>query len=272
MSISAAVAIERWRSGRSLAGDDRVAIERPVALSYNGVSHTVMLASPADLEDFALGFSLTEGILSAPGQLYDCEIESQEIGIILHLRIAAERFARLQAHRRSMAGRTGCGLCGAESLQQVLRDLPPVASPFTLSHDSLQRAAATIGTHQTLQRETGASHAAAWIDAAGEILCLREDVGRHNALDKLIGALAAAGSDFGAGGFLVTSRASYEMVQKTAAIGVGLLAAVSAPTALAIAQAERWNVTLAGFVRPDSHVLYAHGGRLTEALRKEKIA
>lgn len=258
------VAIERWRAGVSETGSDKVAVETPVALAYNGVSHTVMLASPTDLEDFALGFSLTEGIIETPRQMRDIEIEMRPDGIVVQMSIAAERFVKLQDHRRSMAGRTGCGLCGADSLEQVVRDLPPVTADTHFSPEALQHAAEDLGGWQTLQRETGASHAAAWMDKTGKILCVREDVGRHNALDKLIGALAMARADFSAGGFLVTSRASYEMVQKSVAAGAGLLAAVSAPTALAIERAKHWNLTLIGFVRPGSQVTYSHGWRMNQ--------
>jgi len=259
VSTSKGVKVERWRSGATAIEDDHVAIEAPVALAYNGVSHTVMLATPSDLDDFALGFSLTEGILRSPHDLYDCEIEEREDGIVLNLTIASERFLLLQDHRRSMVGRTGCGLCGADSLSQVVRDLPAVAANFIIAPEALQRAAMDLGKHQRLQRETGASHAAAWISSGGEILMLREDVGRHNALDKLIGALAKARTDFAAGGFLVTSRASYEMVQKAVAAGGGFLAAVSAPTAMAIEQAGKWGLTLVGFLRPGSHTVYHSG-------------
>jgi len=258
------VGIERWRHGASEAGSDTVAVETPVALAYNGVSHTVMLASPTDLEDFALGFSLTEGIIATPRDLRDIEVEAREDGMVVQMTIATERFLTLQDHRRSMAGRTGCGLCGADSLDQVVRDLPPVAAGTRFGPDALQKAAADLGGWQSLQRETGATHAAAWIDRDGAIKCVREDVGRHNALDKLIGALAMARADIQAGGFLVTSRASYEMVQKSVAAGVGLLAAVSAPTALAIQRAEAWNLTLVGFLRPGSHVVYSQGWRLAQ--------
>ena len=256
------VAIERWRSAGSEAGSDKVAVETPVALAYNGVSHTVMLASPTDLDDFALGFSLTEGIIETPRQLRDIEIETREDGIIVQMTIATEQFLKLQDHRRSMAGRTGCGLCGADSLEQVVRDLPPIEADIRFSPEALQEAAADLGGWQSLQRETGATHAAAWMDQSGKILCVREDVGRHNALDKLIGALSMARADFKAGGFLVTSRASYEMVQKSVSAGAGLLAAVSAPTALAIERAKAWNLTLVGFLRPGSQVTYSHGWRL----------
>ena len=258
------VGIERWRHGASEAGSDTVAVETPVALAYNGVSHTVMLATPADLEDFALGFSLTEGIIETLRELRDIEVETREDGTIVQMTIATERFLTLQDHRRSMAGRTGCGLCGADSLDRVVRDLPPVAAETRFSAEALQQAAADLGGWQALQRETGATHAAGWMDSSGKILCVREDVGRHNALDKLIGALAMAHTDFTAGGFIVTSRASYEMVQKSVAAGAGLIAAVSAPTALAIRRAEAWNLTLVGFLRPGSHVVYSNGWRMTQ--------
>ena len=272
MSTNSEVSVERWHAGQSRSDRDRVAVETPVALSYNGISHTVMLATPADLEDFALGFSLTEGILASPHELYDCQVEEREDGIVLALSIASQRFVTLQDHRRSMTGRTGCGLCGAESLGQVVRDLPPLTADLRIAPEALQRAAQDLARHQPLQRETGATHAAAFIDSEGRILAVREDVGRHNALDKLIGALAKAKTDVAAGAMLVTSRASYEMVQKTVAAGAPLLAAVSAPTALAIAKAEDWNLTLVGFLRSGSHVAYAHGRRLTLSPHQEKTA
>jgi FdhD protein len=258
------VRIRRWKNGADEIGTDKVAVEVPVALSYNGVSHTVMLASPADLDDFALGFSLTEGIIETPRELRDLEIELSEKGVVVQMTIASERFETLKDRRRSMAGRTGCGLCGADSLDQVVRPLPPVAADRRFAPETIQRAAAEMGGWQALQRETGATHAAAWFDSAGKIHCLREDVGRHNALDKLIGALAMARADIAEGAFLVTSRASYEMVQKSVAAGIGLLAAVSAPTALAIERAEAWNLTLLGFVRPGSSVAYSRAWRLSQ--------
>jgi FdhD protein len=261
---SETVRIRRWRDGIVEAATDRVAVEVPVALSYNGVSHTVMLASPADLDDFALGFSLTEGIIETPRELRDIEIELTGKGVVVQMTIASERFETLKDRRRSMAGRTGCGLCGADSLDQVVRPLPPVSAGVRFAPEAIQRAAAEMGGWQVLQKETGATHAAAWFDEAGKIHCLREDVGRHNALDKLIGALAMARADMPAGAFLVTSRASYEMVQKSVAAGVGLLAAVSAPTALAIERAEAWNITLLGFVRPGSSVAYSQAWRLSQ--------
>lgn len=241
---------------------DTVPEEVPVALSYNGISHAVMLASPADLEDFALGFSLSEGILAAPSELYDLELEVDEKGVVVRMRIAEERFAALKGRRRALAGRTGCGLCGVESLDQVARALAPLPDGPVFPAAALQHALANLRGRQPLRDRTGGVHAAAWADADGGLLLVREDVGRHNALDKLIGALAGGGFDPRAGFALVTSRASFEMVQKAASAGIPLLAAVSAPTGYAIRLAGDVGLTLVGFVRADRHTIYAHPQRL----------
>jgi FdhD protein len=254
--------VERWQGGERAHGDDRIAEETPVALEYNGVSHAVMLASPSDLEDFAVGFSLSEGIVAARSEIYDCEHEEGADGIRVSLRIATPRFAALKERRRNLAGRTGCGLCGVDSLAGVRRSLPPVTASVAMSAETLHAAFAGLQTLQLLQRETGTTHAAAWIGADGRIACLREDVGRHNALDKLIGAQVRRGTDFGAGAVLLTSRASSEMVQKAAAVGIGLVAAVSGTTTLAVEFARDLDVTLVGFVRPGGHVVYSHAHRL----------
>ncbi|RXZ37988.1 formate dehydrogenase accessory sulfurtransferase FdhD [Oxalobacteraceae bacterium CAVE-383] len=243
---------------------DNVAEEIPVALEYNGISHAVMMASPADLEDFALGFSLSEGILRDRSELYECELVDGDEGIQVQLRIATERFMKLKEQRRNLTGRTGCGLCGAETLAQAIRHPAPVASEGRFTSAMLHAGFDAMLQRQALQQRTGATHAAAWLNADGEIVLVREDVGRHNALDKLIGALyhAGAGADLSAGAVLITSRASYEMVQKAATVGIGFVAAISAPTALAIRLAQQTDVTLVGFVRKDSHVTYANGHRL----------
>ena len=236
---------------------DTVAEEVPVAFEYNGISHTVMLATPADLEDFALGFSLSEGIVARRSDVFDIEIEEAEAGITLHLEIAGGCFANFKQRRRSLAGRTGCGLCGAESLTQVMRDLPPVAAgqafPLAALHEGMRR----LPTQQVLQQTTGAVHAACHVASDGSISHVREDIGRHNALDKTLGALANADATAG-GALLITSRASFEMVQKSAALGYGILAAVSAPTAAAIRLADKLNLTLVGFLRGSSCAIYTH--------------
>jgi formate dehydrogenase accessory protein FdhD len=239
-----------------------VAAEVPVAMVYNGVSHAVMLATPQDLEDFALGFSLSEGIVGEARQLYGVEVERSEAGIEAQISIAAERMAELKARRRTLAGRTGCGLCGAESLAHALRRPESVAPGGRASAGAVHRAMEQLAAEQVLHRETGATLAAGWADWAGRLLLAREDVGRHNALDKLIGAMARRRLDPHDGFALVTSRASYEMVQKAASAGFRLLAALSAPTGLAVSLAERSGLTLLGFVRGERHVAYAHPERL----------
>ena len=250
------------RGGRPFARQDWVAEEVPVALEFNGISHAVMLATPLDLEDFALGFALSEGILDHADELYAVDEAASEQGITLHLRIASASFARLKARRRSLAGRTGCGLCGTESLAQVVRDVAPVSVAPRCEPGAIGRALAQLPALQTLQQATGAAHAAAWCTAQGEVRWLREDVGRHNALDKLIGALSRHDVAAASGFVIVTSRASFEMVQKTASAGIGLLAAVSAPTALAIHTAQRCRLTLAGFARQQDLVIYNDPWRL----------
>jgi FdhD protein len=246
------------RGGKVFATHDWVAEEVPVALEFNGISQAVMLATPLDLEDFALGFSLSEGILAHANELYAVEEELGPQGITLHLEVASAAFVRLKDRRRTMTGRTGCGLCGVESLAQVARALPvaPVAARFT--REAIGRAMKELQSLQTLQRATGAVHAAAWCSAEGEVRCLREDVGRHNALDKLNGALVKRKVDVASGFIAVTSRASFEMVQKAAMAGVSLLAAVSAPTSYAVATAQRAGMTLVGFARGQDLVAYSH--------------
>lgn len=237
------------------AREDALALEVPVALVYNGISHAVMMASPADLEEFALGFSLSEGILAHPHECYDLEVKEEGRGLAVHLHIAGQRLAALKARRRNLAGRTGCGLCGTEALEQAIRPIPRVTAP-SLGDAAIQRALAHLAEHQALQALTGACHGAAWCDGQGRIQLVREDVGRHNALDKLIGALARRGGPTPDGFALVSSRASYEMVHKSASAGIGALVAVSAATALAVEQARAADLLLVGFARPGRHLIY----------------
>ena len=264
------VKVTRWRNGVVSQATDKVAEEVPIALIYNGVSHAVMLATPQDLEDFALGFSLSEGILQSKSELYDVEIVGQPLGIELRLEVATEAFVKLKERRRNLVGRTGCGLCGAESLEQALR-LPEIndatqpnthaACSLVVNARSIIKAFHTIQTTQILQQATGATHACAWVNAGGEVQLLREDVGRHNAMDKLIGALAKLPKK--TDGFVLTSsRASVEMVQKVAIAGFSILAAISAPTGLAVRVAETYGVTLVGFLRDNQFVIYANPQRI----------
>ena len=259
------VTAERWHDGRLDLEHDWVAEEVPVSLEYNGLSHAVMLASPSDLEDFAVGFSLTEGLVATKRDILDIDIVPAQNGISVRIQVTGRCFDGLKERRRTLAGRTGCGLCGTDSLDQVERDIATVTSIRHFDPALLALGLERVSTQQSLQGMTGAAHAAGWMRADGEVGIVREDVGRHNALDKLVGALARSGTDAGDGAMLVTSRASYEMVQKAAAAGCGLLVAVSAPTALAIRTAERLNLTLAGFARQGRHTVYSHAWRLAPA-------
>jgi len=239
-----------------------LAEEVPVALVFNGISHAVMMASPVHLEDFALGFALSEGLIDQATQLFGVEVIHQRNGIELQLDVAAQTEARLKERRRSMAGRTGCGVCGADSLNQVQLALPQ-APEVHVDVDAMHRAHAQMRALQPLKLQTGATHAAAWSNAQGQITLLREDVGRHNALDKLIGALSKASIDVQQGFICITSRASFEMVQKTVMAGAGALTAVSAPTRLAVELAEQHNLALAGLVRGETFTAYSHLSRFT---------
>ena len=262
---SARMAVARMRRGAprapawDLQAEDELAEEVPVALEYNGVSHAVMLATPGDLEEFALGFSLSEGILASPAEFYGVEIEHGAAGITARIDIAAGAFMRLKERRRVLAGRTGCGLCGVDSLAQVIRPLPYLAPTRALSGAAIRRALTQVRQEQPLNRLTGATHAALWCGRDGVPRAAFEDVGRHNALDKLIGGLHVAGADLNDGFCLITSRASVEMVQKAATVGIAAMVAISAPTALAVRTALECGMTLVAFARGDDFTAYAHG-------------
>ena len=255
--------VERWQGGRHSLQQDYIAEEVPVSLVYNGTPHVVMLATPTNLEEFALGFSITEGIIKAPQELLSVRTYNRYNGIEVHLKIPEQRFEGLADKGRNLTGRTGCGLCGASTLRQAIRQPNPVTGDLSLSANELFNALADIKQRQTLNRLTGSVHAAAWVVPGLGIFELREDVGRHNALDKLIGLLLRSGKDLAKGFVLVTSRASYELVQKTASVGITMLAAISAPTGLAIRLADEAGLTLIGFARDDQHVVYTHPQRLT---------
>ena len=236
--------------------------EEPVALQVNGIAHAVMLATPLDLEDFALGFLLTEGLIEAATDLLDVTVEPGAQGTVLQLQVTARCEARFRERRRTLAGRTGCGLCGVESLDQLEPAVAPVPQGMRIDLIALTRAMAYLAARQPLQHLTGAVHAAAWCNVQGEPQIVREDVGRHNALDKLVGAMARAHANAATGFIVVTSRASYEMVQKTATLGIRMLVAVSAPTALGVQLARDCGVTLVGFARETQQVVYSHAARL----------
>ncbi|MBC7208414.1 MAG: formate dehydrogenase accessory sulfurtransferase FdhD [Methyloversatilis sp.] len=260
---------QRLRSAVRVSGGVRtasvecVAEEVPVAMVYNGISHAVMLATPADLEDFGTGFSLAEGIVARASEIHDIDTAHHVDGIEVRMQVSNRAFEALKARRRSLAGRTGCGLCGVDSLVQVSREVKPVAARPSVDEAAIHRAFVALGEGQALHALTGSVHAAAWAHADGTLFAVREDVGRHNALDKLIGAVALAGLDTAQGFAVVTSRASYEMVLKLASVGGGLLAAISAPTGLAIDLAGRTGVTLCGFVRDGRMAIYTESRTCT---------
>jgi FdhD protein len=233
-----------------------------VGLVFNGEPYAVMMASPQDLEDFACGFALTEGVISDVAQVEGVAVEAHPEGILLRCTIPAAQAEVLTARQRGLTGRTGCGLCGVRELVNAVRAPAPVVSSLSVDEQAIVRAHREIGDWQKCNAQTGAVHAAGWADLGGGIVAVREDVGRHNALDKLIGHLARARIDVGSGFCVITSRASYEMVVKAATAGIALVAAVSAPTALAVRLARDANITLAGFVRGSRLVVYSHGERL----------
>ena len=254
--------------GNHLDRLDQLVEEVPVALVYNGISHAVMMASPVDLEDFARGFSLSEGIIENAAEIRDVEAQPHEKGIELSIDLAPERFHQLKERRRTLAGRTGCGLCGLDSLEQVARDLPRLPDGGRVTLGAIEAGLKALPAAQAWNAQAHALHAAAFCDADGNLLLVREDVGRHNALDKLIGGLLKAGIDPATGFALITSRCSVEMAQKAIVAGIRILVAVSAPTLMARRLAESNNLTLAALARRDSLLAVAHGERIDTETKK----
>ncbi|NJD08041.1 MAG: formate dehydrogenase accessory sulfurtransferase FdhD [Methylococcaceae bacterium] len=251
----------RWRDGTDSVAPDRVAEEAPVALVYNGEPHVVMLCTPLDLEDFAVGFSLTEGLVAKVEEVQSVRVHYRAEGIEVRIRVPEARFQAMAGRERNLTGRTGCGLCGSATLKQAVRHPPPVTAAIQVRREDLRAALDAMGERQGLNQITGAVHAAGWFVSGEGLKAVREDVGRHNALDKLLGLLARTRFDRNAGFAVVTSRASYEMVQKCAMLGIGFLAAISAPTGLAIRLAEETGLTLVGFARGSNCVVYANHHR-----------
>jgi len=260
-----AVSAERREGGRAAAREDIVAAETAVALVYNGTPHAVMMATPADLEDFAVGFTLSEGIVRRHEELYRVVSRPVTDGVELAIELDPVRHRDLDRRRRNLAGRVGCGLCGAQTIAQAIRHPAAVPRTLRLAADAVPRAIAALPALQPLNLATGAVHAAGWMNPAGGIELVREDVGRHNALDKLIGAMTAAGRDFGGGAVVITSRASHEMVLKAATVGIQAVVAMSAPTTLAIRFAGQTGVTLIAFARGDRYSVYAGADRVAAA-------
>lgn len=258
--------VEKWQGNQHTSQLDYIAEEVPVSLVYNGTPHVVMLATPTNLEDFALGFSITEGIIQSSSELKSIRVYNHTNGIEVRLDIPESSVCNLSDKGRNLTGRTGCGLCGASTLEQAMRETKPIHGELTIPAEDLANALVKIQEYQQINRLTGAVHAAAWIIPGHGIQHVREDVGRHNALDKLIGLLIRLGKNPSAGFVLMTSRASYEVIQKAASVGITLLAAMSAPTGLAVRLATEVGLTLVGFVRDNQHVVYSHPGRLNHTL------
>ncbi len=229
-----------------------LAVETPVAIEVNGIAYAVMMATPADLEDYAAGFALSEGMIEAADELAEIAVAPVEGGVVLRLTLTAERAAPLHDRVRMRVSEGSCGLCGLESIAEVLRPLPSLPPSEPIAPAAIARALAALGDHQPDGARTGAMHAAAFCDRDGAILAVREDVGRHNALDKLIGALARQGIDPGAGFMLVTARCSYELVEKAVRAHCPTLAAISAPTSLAVERARAAGLRLVALARRDT--------------------
>jgi FdhD protein len=254
-----------WRNGVSRDGLRLVPEEVPIAMTYNGGSQAVMMATPQDLEDFAIGFSLNEGLVGRVSDIDNLEIVTLDDGIELRMWLAEAAASRLMARRRVMAGPTGCGLCGIDSISEAVRPAPRVASGQQFGALQIMAAMASVTALQEINIQTRAVHAAAFWSPVSGIEFVREDVGRHNAIDKLGGALARAGRSTQAGVVLLTSRVSVEMVQKAAAIGVSVLVSISAPTALAVRTAELAGITLVAVAREDGFEVFTNGHRIASA-------
>lgn len=251
-----------WRGGHAALTSRPVAEETAVVLSYNGSSHAVMMATPADLEDFGVGFTHTEGIVRRADDIESLELIPGELGVEVRIWLSGDHATALAARRRAMSGPVGCGLCGIESLEQARRRPPRVASRATFAARDLLAAMQSLAPLQTLNSKTKAMHAAAFWQPSVGIGPVREDVGRHNALDKLAGAVIRSGLPASEGAVLLTSRVSVEMVQKVAMIGAPMIIAVSAPTTLAIRTAEEAGITLLAIARDDGYGVFTHPHRV----------
>jgi FdhD protein len=255
-----------WRDSGLSEGTRIIPEETAIALTYNGGTYAVMMGTPRDLQDFAIGFSLSEGIVQSTDDIVSLDVVQLDDGIELRMWLAPSKAVPLNERRRHIAGPTGCGLCGIDSIAEAMRPTSYIAQGRSFSPEQIMAAMQSIAPLQQINLETRAVHAAAfWMPGRG-IVALREDVGRHNALDKLAGALARDKVPASEGMVLLTSRVSVEMVQKTAAMGAPLLVAVSAPTALAVRMAEAAGITLAAIARADGFEIFTHSSRITSGV------
>ncbi|WGJ15742.1 formate dehydrogenase accessory sulfurtransferase FdhD [Methylocapsa sp. D3K7] len=261
---SHSVACLAWREGEVSPSVRSVPEETAIAFTFNGTTHAVMMATPADLEDFAIGFALTEGLIEAPSEIASLDIVTTPLGIELRIWLPENRAKTYAARRRSMAGPTGCGLCGIESLEEAARPAPVVSNASRFDSSAIVAAMASLSSGQKLNRETHAVHAAGfWVPSRG-LAAVREDVGRHNALDKLIGALVRAGEAAAHGIVLLTSRVSIELIQKAARLGAPVVAAVSVPTAAGVRLAEASGLTLVAIARGQDFEVFTHPQRIID--------
>src|SRR3984893_7572355 len=253
---------QAWRNGSTLMGERTLAEEVPVAVSYDGTTHAVLMATPDDLEEFALGFSYTEGIITTAAEIAELAVVSVADGIVLRMWLTGDRSDAFAARRRRFVGPAGCGMCGLEILAEANRAIPIVSYDFQVSRQDIAEAVAALPARQQLNMQTRAVHAAAfWLP--DQTLVLREDVGRHNALDKLAGALLHTGRSAAEGVIVLSSRISIELVQKAGMMGAAIIVGVSAPTALAVRIAESTGLTLVGIARDDGFEVFTHPERIT---------
>lgn len=257
MTATVAWPVQRitYDAGTGEAAERTLAIETPVALEYNGIGYAVMMATPADLDAFAVGFTLSERLIDRADEIVDVDVAEVPGGHVIRIALPEERGAVIHERVRLRLTEGSCGLCGLDSIEQVLRPLPAIKVALSVTRDAIERALAELASHQTLGSATGATHAAAFCEPDGRIVTAMEDVGRHNALDKLIGALAMDRRDPGSGFLLLTARCSYELVEKAAVAGCPVLVTISAPTSLAVERAEAARLTLVSLARSDSALI-----------------
>jgi len=256
------VPVRRWENGVESQVDDQLANEVPIAISYQGISHVVMLATPVAVEELAIGFTLTEGLVKNISEIRAVSVTPQADSISVNLNVAPERFSEILTRQRHLSGRTGCGLCGSATLEDAIRYPESNQTSQLIDPMVVQSALRDFAQFQPINAQTGSVHAAAWVRRTGAIDKAYEDVGRHNALDKLIGHLVCHSFDANDGFVLLSSRASFELIQKAAMVGIAVVVAVSAPTAFAIRTAQRLGVTVVGFARSGRQVIYSHPERI----------